>query len=188
MSNEKLISDYIQLQKDYHFIYFALQEKISENEKLRKDIEKIKSDYLNLQTEHEKCNHVPDTKIDSELKHENKELLAKVKQLQRDSPSKTIIKMVQTNPINSNKTPSRITNMDKNTSPCAASNETPKPTKHRKGKNYEVDSLIGHRKYRGRLQFLVRWKNYSSEDDRWVDEKNLNCPALLKNYKKANQM
>lgn len=41
---------------------------------------------------------------------------------------------------------------------------------------FDVKQLIKHRKKNRKTQFLVRW------GDSWVDEKDLNCPKLLKKY------
>lgn len=182
MCNKNIISEYIQLQSDYHRTYFALQEKNKENEQLKIQIEKLRSDYLNLQKEHENIKHVQQASKEAEspLRRENNQLLAKIKQLKRDSLPKTI--MESRTPINSNKTPLIRPKL----------NETPKTNKKRKPrkkmKEFEVESIINHRKWRRKIQFLVRWKNYAEEEDQWIDEKHLNCPSLLKNYKRINQM
>lgn len=41
---------------------------------------------------------------------------------------------------------------------------------------FDVKQLIKHRQKNRKTQFLVRW------GDSWVDEKDLNCPKLLKTY------
>lgn len=182
MSN-KIISDYIQLQSDFHRTYFALQEKNSENDRLKKQIEELESDYFDLQKEHEHLKRMQQESMEAEsvLKRENKGLLAKIKQLQRDSLPKTA--MLPTTPHSSK--------LNKTLATPSESKKTPKSVKKTRKKmelDYEVDSLIKHRTWRGKLQFLVRWKNYSKEDDRWIDEKNLNCPSILKEYRKKHKM
>lgn len=163
-------------------LYFALQEKNRENDQLKIQIEKFKSDCLKLQKENEYLKHVQQAsnEVEHQLKRENNQLLAKIKQMKRDSLPKTT--MEPTTPINTQKSSSARPEL----------NKTPKTIKKRKLRNdlkeYEVESLIDHRKWRGKIQFLVRWKNYAEEEDRWIDEKNLNCPSLLKNYKHLHQM
>lgn len=63
-----------------------------------------------------------------------------------------------------------------------------KKEKDKKNEIYEVERLLDHRTYRGKLQFYVRWKNFSKDEDSWVNEKDLNCPLMLKNHLKAHQM
>lgn len=49
---------------------------------------------------------------------------------------------------------------------------------------YEVDKLIGHKRKRDGMHYLVRWKNYSAEHDTWEPADNLDCPEILAKYKK----
>lgn len=185
MSDKKIISDFIQLQSNYHRTYFALQEKKRENEQLITQMNKLKDDYSNLQKKYESLKQVQqiNNQAECELKRENKGLLAKNKQLQRDSLSKSIIKMDPTTPDSSklNKTPTTRSSL----------NDTSKPVQKRTRKQLadrKVKKLTEHRKCRGKYQYLVQWKNQSENDDQWVDEKDLNCPSLLNNYKKTHQM
>lgn len=186
MSDKKLISDFIQLQSNYHRTYFALQEKNRENEQLKTQMKRLKDDYSNLQKKYESLKQVQqmDIQANCELKRENNGLLAKNKQLQRDSLSKTIITMNSTTPVSSKpkKTPSTRSTLN------GPSKQVQKRTTRKQLADFEVESLIKHRKWRGKYQYLVRWKNYSEQDDRWVTENDLNCPSLLKNYKRTHQM
>lgn len=50
---------------------------------------------------------------------------------------------------------------------------------------YEVEKIIGHKKNKNGMHFLVRWRNFSSKHDSWVREANLMCPEILKEYKRA---
>lgn len=100
MSDKKIISEFIKLQSDYHRTYFVLQEKNKENEHLKTQIKKMNEDYSNLQKENKnlkQLQHV-NNQTESELKRENKGLLAKIKQLQRDSLSKSVIEMHPSTP------------------------------------------------------------------------------------------
>lgn len=49
---------------------------------------------------------------------------------------------------------------------------------------FEVEKLIGHKRMKDGLHFLVRWKNFSAKDDTWERESNLMCPETLKDYKR----
>lgn len=182
MSDKKIISDFIQLQSNYHRTYFALQEKNRENEQLKTKIKKMNDDYLNLQKKYESLKLAQQVNIQAkcELKRENNGLLAKNKQLQRDSLSKTITKMDSPAPVRS--TPKKTPY----TRPTL--NGTPKKVQQRPTRKQLVQSLIKHRKWRGKYQYLVRWKNCSEKDDRWVNENDLNCPSLLRSYKRTHRM
>lgn len=43
---------------------------------------------------------------------------------------------------------------------------------------YEVDRLIGERKTKSGVQYLVMWKDYRKEDATWVPEFDITPPAL----------
>lgn len=51
----------------------------------------------------------------------------------------------------------------------------------------EVDRLIAHKIIEKRT-YLVRWKGFGSKDDSWVEESNLQCPAVLKKYKQSKRL
>lgn len=47
--------------------------------------------------------------------------------------------------------------------------------------SYDVERILDEKMIRTRW-FFVRWTGYDSSHDSWVDEKDLNCPRLLKKY------
>ena len=49
--------------------------------------------------------------------------------------------------------------------------------------NYEVDDIVNHRFRKGKAEYLIRWKNYTADDDTWEPEANLDCPDKIKLYK-----
>lgn len=52
---------------------------------------------------------------------------------------------------------------------------------------YEVEKIVKHRKHSGRIQYRVRWKGYTEDDDTWEDEDNLEgCAIALAEYHKAH--
>lgn len=53
---------------------------------------------------------------------------------------------------------------------------------------YEVETILDHREEKSGRFFLVRWEGFGAEDDLWVFEKDLPCPALLKSYLKQKKM
>lgn len=53
---------------------------------------------------------------------------------------------------------------------------------------YDVESLLDHKKGKGRMYYLVHWENYDSTHDSWERESNLKSLDLLKRYKNANNL
>ena len=50
-------------------------------------------------------------------------------------------------------------------------------------KEFEVESILSHRKYRGQSQYLVKWKGYPDHENTWLYTKDLkNCQELLQEY------
>lgn len=43
---------------------------------------------------------------------------------------------------------------------------------------YEVEAVIGHRRYRGRVEYKIRWKGCSDKDDTWEPRENLSDSAM----------
>jgi hypothetical protein len=49
---------------------------------------------------------------------------------------------------------------------------------------YEVEKLVGERKLKGKVYYLVRWKGYDAEHDSWQTARDLrNAPELLKAWR-----
>src|SRR6267142_1683051 len=49
---------------------------------------------------------------------------------------------------------------------------------------WEIEKILGHRTYRKKKQYLIRWKGYAPAHDSWIDESGLHAPELLADYKK----
>lgn len=54
---------------------------------------------------------------------------------------------------------------------------------HESDTEYEVESISRHKTVKGIRSYLVHWMGFSSNDDCWVEEKNLFCPDVLAAYK-----
>jgi len=51
---------------------------------------------------------------------------------------------------------------------------------------FEVEEVVDRRLYKGELQYLVKWVGWSSEDNSWEPEDNLeNCSEKLNNFNKV---
>lgn len=61
-------------------------------------------------------------------------------------------------------------------------------TKSKIDRDYEVQDLLQHKKRKGKIFYLIRWKGYSADYDFWVEEEKLNCPAILTAYKKSKKL
>lgn len=101
-----------------------------------------------------------DKKTISELTHTNKMLEARIRQLQ------TGISQICHHSFNKNKSQSEV----------------------QPDNIYEVERLIDHKKKRDGLHFLVRWKNYSANDDTWERESNIMCGQILNEYKRKMKL
>lgn len=53
---------------------------------------------------------------------------------------------------------------------------------------YEVADLINHKKKKNVMHYLVRWNNFTPEDDTWEREDNLMCPEILVSYKRKHNL
>lgn len=53
---------------------------------------------------------------------------------------------------------------------------------------FAVNSILKHRLVKGKREFLIRWENYAPEFDKWVKQKDLSCPALLRKYLKDKRL
>lgn len=50
-------------------------------------------------------------------------------------------------------------------------------------KEFEVEKIIEvHFKKNKKREFLIRWKGFTSADDTWEPEENLNCPELIEKF------
>ena len=54
---------------------------------------------------------------------------------------------------------------------------------------FEIESIIGHRKKGRQWEFLIKWKGYASSDQTWEPESNLtNADETLLAYKKERKL
>jgi hypothetical protein len=48
--------------------------------------------------------------------------------------------------------------------------------------HYEIEKILDSRVLRQKLHFLVKWRGYGYEDNKWVGEEELDAPELLKEF------
>lgn len=47
---------------------------------------------------------------------------------------------------------------------------------------YEVERIVDKRKYKGKVEYLIKWKGYSNEENTWEPIANLQCQELINEY------
>lgn len=139
---------------------------------LNQEIEHLKSQSLNAQREFER------------VKQENKsQLLNAQREIER------IKQENKSHSINVQREINRLTTENKmllaqNKQLKQSGTENVRP-KENAGNIYEVETLLKHRTINKKRSFFVRWKNYSSKHDSWVNESDLQCEKILNDYLKS---
>lgn len=161
-----LVEKITALQKENQRIVRSSLEYKSEQRKKDREysanVRSLKSEICTLQTELNAAKlqitnlKAAHEKTVRELRNDNRSLEARVKQIQ------------------SSVTQPQTLEVDTSDSDCE------------KSKQFEVAKLIGHKKKRDGMHYLVRWKNFTSKYDTWEPSKNLHCPKILDDYKKQN--
>ncbi|KAK5575546.1 hypothetical protein RB653_006679 [Dictyostelium firmibasis] len=57
------------------------------------------------------------------------------------------------------------------------------------GDVFEVETILDIRVQKGRVQYCIRWKGFTSDYDTWEDEDNVaGCPELVKEFEKTREL
>uniref|UniRef100_A0A8D0DCJ1 Chromobox 1 n=1 Tax=Sander lucioperca TaxID=283035 RepID=A0A8D0DCJ1_SANLU len=60
--------------------------------------------------------------------------------------------------------------------------EEEQPAAAEEEEEYVVEKVLDRRVVKGRVEFLLKWKGFSDEDNTWEPQDNLDCPDLITEY------